>query len=320
MKCPYCAEDIKEEAIVCAHCRRDLTFFKPLDKRLEAIESQLAALTEVISKIAAHLDGKPAEGNENSEAAPVAKLKKPTWWRLLLVVLLQYLLTFVLLVFVFGFLYLVFLDWRSWADGPPPDLSAWVLAVTFLVAAPFFVSPILVGLWMGLRWRATNFKRYLLAGLLCGAVDGAAIILTLSHEDHSPGMFSYAALFILMDLFRYFFGFATGGLLGDWIEKRRYPQLYGKGFTDLLALKLSTRRDSMGRLGRLTGRFESLASPLKPLAASMALIATLVGGIYTFQDRAKKIWLENKPSREKSEGPRPADNTPPPSPQPSVPK
>src|SRR5665213_728499 len=49
MKCPYCAEDINDQAVVCKHCQRDFFIILPLlktlnemGKRIEALETELA--------------------------------------------------------------------------------------------------------------------------------------------------------------------------------------------------------------------------------------------------------------------------------------
>jgi hypothetical protein len=49
MKCPYCAEDINDQAVVCKHCQRDFFIILPLlkamnemGKRIEVLESEIA--------------------------------------------------------------------------------------------------------------------------------------------------------------------------------------------------------------------------------------------------------------------------------------
>ena len=51
MECPYCLEEVKEAAVVCSHCGRDLSAFKLIaptlekvsdfEKRLSSLEKQL---------------------------------------------------------------------------------------------------------------------------------------------------------------------------------------------------------------------------------------------------------------------------------------
>ena len=44
MRCPYCAEDVKDEALVCKHCQRELFVVMPLLKELKELKDRLSAL------------------------------------------------------------------------------------------------------------------------------------------------------------------------------------------------------------------------------------------------------------------------------------
>ena len=50
MECPFCAETIKDEAVVCKHCSRDLRVVRPVIIEIEKIVVELDTLQRELDR------------------------------------------------------------------------------------------------------------------------------------------------------------------------------------------------------------------------------------------------------------------------------
>src|SRR5262249_29472911 len=57
MRCPYCAEDVKDDALVCKHCQRELFVVKPLLSKINELTAKLASETLTAVNAEAEVEG-----------------------------------------------------------------------------------------------------------------------------------------------------------------------------------------------------------------------------------------------------------------------
>ena len=56
MECPFCAETVKDEALVCKHCSRDLRIVRPVVMEVQEIVAELDRLRHELDQVNAKLD------------------------------------------------------------------------------------------------------------------------------------------------------------------------------------------------------------------------------------------------------------------------
>jgi len=117
VNCPFCDEEIKDKALVCKHCGRDLSLLRPVLDRFQEMENRLAAVEEVLHTLGAHVDA--VKSGHTTAQAP----------KVLTGALLPYLLPAAAIILLIA---------SHWLIIVILDINPWILRlVSILLPLPF---------------------------------------------------------------------------------------------------------------------------------------------------------------------------------------
>ena len=273
MDCPFCAEEIKEEAIVCYHCQREIGPFRPLLKRLAALEAKFGeegegAFTPMNARLNA-LDEKLDALREHLEVAFTPEPGGPPG-AITVVGMHPVAAFFSFVVLPIGLLLLAYA-----ATVLVYDFPTWVLRVLSILI------PIPIGFW-----RAKTLRRALWSDVLVALAVGVAAVASMSlvlawYENASPlpqdgrewrEVIDYALSITL--------SYLTGTFIGRWLLHRHQARSgSGKLALDIARIMSGNKQPSKTVLNRAQAAVQRVSAGMSYVVPIVTAAGALVTGL-----------------------------------------
>jgi uncharacterized coiled-coil protein SlyX len=276
MHCPYCTAEVPQGALVCKTCARDLYLLKPLQERIEELESRLAQQAQSLSaeysgRIAA-LEGElsalktataamtasaaDAPEAQSSSAAGRARSYVSSLMLALFPALILLLAAHVVLLFMF--------------DARP----LYLRIASMLIPLPFGFALLV--------WHPRRIALSAIAGFVLAFVAVFTMLLTTARMDNVPVLPQEARE--VREVLEYVasigLAFLTGLLLGKLRVHRLHVGPRPNRAVVFLAQLFTTDQDGELGLVRVSNRIHRMVSSLTPLATAVMSVYAGVKALF----------------------------------------
>lgn len=246
MECPFCAETIRDEALVCKHCTRDLVLVRPIIHEIQQLTVEIDALHRELSRVRLKLAATKSPGRFLLDFA-LTYIVLPS----ALLIAAHYLLTFVL-------------------DAAP----LYLRVLSILIPLPFGFALAAV--------KNLGFRSAVMVGVATSVASVWSMLVVTSHFDDVPVMpadwlewketFEYGVSIML--------AYAAGNLLGYILFEALPRTLISSGKPSPAAYWIARAWGQRAGHEALRRRARLLQDIIRTAGPLIGLVATTCGSLY----------------------------------------